>query len=72
MRTAQQIVDQTNEIARIIYASMGYTVPQGTEFQTETINRHPHEENCWRAACEIQLLMTHTDVQDALDELEDE
>ncbi len=72
MRTAQEIVDQTNEIARIIYASRGYTVPTGTEFHTETINRHPHERSCWAAACEIQNLMTQTDPQDALEELEDE
>ena len=71
MRTAQEIIDQTNEIARIIYDSMGYTVPKGTEFHTDTINRHPHETNCWNAACEIQLLMTETDPEDALAELEE-
>lgn len=72
MRTAKQIIDQTNEIARIIYASRGYEVPEGTEFHTETVNRHPHETQCWDAACEIQLLMTDTDVFDALCELEEE
>ncbi len=72
MRTAKEILDQTNEIARIIYASRGYTVPAGTEFHTETINRHPYERSCWVAACEIQELMTQTDPQDALEELEDE
>lgn len=71
-RTAQEIVDQTNEIARIIYARRGYQTPVGTEFHTETINRHPHETQCWEAACEIQELLTETDVNDALDELEDE
>lgn len=70
-RTDQQIVEQTNEIARIIYAFMGYNVPQGTEFHTETINRHPQERQCWQAACEIQRLMTQTDPEDALAELED-
>ncbi|MCF6459081.1 hypothetical protein [Pseudoalteromonas sp. MMG024] len=72
MRTAQQIVDQTNEIARIIYASRGYHVPEGTEFHTETVNRHPYETQCWEAACEIQELMTQTDVLDALEELGEE
>ena len=71
-RTAQEIVDQTNEIARIIYKGMGYTSPEGFEFHTETINRHPHEENCWASACEIQELMTGTEVDDAIEELEDE
>ena len=69
-RTAQQIVDQTNEIARIIYNSRGYETPEGSEFHTETIKRHPHETQCWIAACQIQELMTNTDVNDALDELE--
>jgi len=72
MRTAQQIVDQTNEIARIIYKSRGYSVPVGTEFQTETIDRHPYERDCWQAACEIQELMTQTEVYNALCDLEDE
>lgn len=71
-RTDQEIVDQTNEIARIIYASRGYTVPVGFEFHTETINRHPYERACWQAACEIQDLLTQTDPQDALDNLEEE
>lgn len=72
MRTAKQIVDQTNEIARIIYESRGYTVPVGFEFHTETVNRHPHERQCWSAACQIQDLLTETDVMNAVDEMEDE
>ena len=71
-RTAQEIVDQTNAIARIIYASRGYSTSTGTEFHAETINRHPYEVQCWKAACEIQELMTNTDTNDALEELEDE
>jgi hypothetical protein len=69
-RTPKEIIYQTNDIARIIYKAMGYIVPVGTEFPTETINRHPHERACWQAACEIQDLMTATDPNDALDELE--
>lgn len=72
MRTAKQIVKQTNEIARIIYASRGYTVPAGFEFHTETVNRHPHERQCWSAACKIQELLTETDVMNAVDEMEEE
>lgn len=72
MRTAKQIVDQTNEIARIIYESRGYTVPVGFEFHTETVNRHPYERQSWSAACLIQELMTQTDVMNAVDEMEDE
>lgn len=72
MRTAQQIVDQTNAIARIIYTHMGYETPEGFEFHTETVNRHPHERLCWAAACEIQQILTATDPSDALEELEDD
>lgn len=71
-RTPQQIIDQTNEIARIIYESRGYKVPDGTVFHTETPNRHPYETSCWEAACRIQELMTQTDVMDVLIELEDD
>ena len=72
MRTSQEIIDETNEIARIIYLSRGYEVSKGFEFHTETKNRHPHEEQCWLAACMIQLLMTQTDPRDAIDELDEE
>lgn len=71
-RTAQEIIDQTNEIARIIYESRGYHVPAGYEFHTETRERHPHERQCWWAACQIQELMTQTEVMAALDELEED
>lgn len=72
MRSDQDIVDQTNAIARIIYAAQGYVMPEGFEFHTETINRHPHEEACWLAACQIQELMTSTDPTDAVSNIEDE
>ncbi len=72
MRTDKQIIDETNAIARIIYSHMGYIVPAGTEFHTETINRHPHERNCWNAACEIQILLTETDPNDAVSNVEDD
>lgn len=68
MRTDQEIVDEVNIIAGIIYKSMGYTVPSGTVFHGR---RHPHEAACWNAACEIELLITDTDVIECLDNLED-
>ena len=71
MRSSQEIVDQTNEISRIIYASRGYVVKDGFKFYGDSVNRHPHEESCWDAACQIQLLMTETDAEDALTDLED-
>ena len=72
MRTAQEIVNQTNEIAAIIYSGMGYQSPEGFEFHTDTVNRHPHETNCWNSACEIQERLTQTDPNDAVDELDEE
>jgi hypothetical protein len=70
MRTAQEIVDETNEVARRIYKAMGYVVPEGTDFHTEKPNRHPQEVMCWELACDIQGLLTRTDVENALAELE--
>ena len=72
MRTEQEIVDQTNAIARIIYASRGYKVEDDFVFHIETVNRHPYERSSWQAACEIQLLMTQTDPNDSVDNLDDE
>lgn len=66
-RTAQQIVDQTIEIANIIYASRGYVQRAGFRYWE---SRHPHELSAWSAACQIQELMTDTDPEDALAELE--
>ena len=69
MRTAQQIVDQTLEVARIIYHHRGYVVKEGFKFYE---SKHPHELQAWAAACEIQELLTNTDPEDALSEIEDE
>lgn len=69
MRTAREIVDQTIKIASIIYASRGYVSPDGFKFWE---SKHPHELQAWDAACKIQELMTDTDPEDALAELEDE
>jgi hypothetical protein len=66
MRTPQFIIEQTNELARTIYALRGYTVPVGYRFDSAT---HPHEREAWASACAAQLLLTDTDPQDALDEL---
>lgn len=67
IRTAQQIVDQTNELARTLYRIRGYAVDEGYRFDLAT---HPHEEEAWRGACEAQILLTDTDPYDAIDELE--
>lgn len=68
MRTDQEIIQQTNELARILYRLRGYTVNEGYRFDKAT---HPHEVEAWRGACEAQILLTDTDPQDALDEIEE-
>lgn len=67
-RTSQEIVDQTLEIARIIYRHRGYVVPEGFKFYE---SKHPHELQAWSAACEIQEMMTGSDAEDALSDIED-
>ncbi len=69
MRTPQEIVNQTNELARELYRLQGYVRPRGYRFDKA---KHPHEVQAWAGACEAQRLLTETDVDDALQELEGE
>jgi hypothetical protein len=66
VRTDQQIVNQTNALAAKLYAIRGYEAPKGHKFWLAT---HPHEIEAWNGACEAQLMLTHTDVGDALSAL---
>lgn len=66
MRTDQQIIDQTNELARRLYAIRGYQAQAGYRFDRAT---HPHEAEAWSGACEAQRLLTGTDPDDALDNI---
>lgn len=63
MRSDQEIVNQTNELARQLYAVRGYTVSPGYRFDLAT---HPHEVEAWEGACLAQILLTDTDPRDAL------
>lgn len=67
MRSEQQIINQTNELARDLYALRGYNVEKGYRFDQAT---HPHEVEAWQGACAAQLLLTDTDPMEALVELE--
>lgn len=69
MRTDKQIVDQTNELASQLYAIRGYSAAPGYRFDQAT---HPHEVEAWAGACAAQLLLTGTDPNEALDNLEDQ
>lgn len=68
MRSEQQIIDQTNELARQLYALRGYNVPEGYRFDQAT---HAHEVEAWEGACVAQRMLTDTDPVDALANIED-
>lgn len=68
-RTDQEVIDQTNELARELYRIRGYIRPRGYRFDKAT---HPHEVESWSGACEAQRMLTLTDPDDALMELEEE
>lgn len=69
MRSDKEIVDQTNELARLLYAIRGYESEKGYRFDAAT---HPHEVEAWEGACAAQLLLTGTDPDNALANLDDE
>lgn len=68
MRTDRQIIDQTNDLARLIYLIRGYSVREGYRFDQAT---HPHEVEAWEAACAAQRMLTDTDPMDVLAYIED-
>jgi hypothetical protein len=42
------VKDKINEIARLLYARMGYRQKKGFDFQN---SRHPQEQMCFNMAC---------------------
>lgn len=68
MRSPEQIVSQTLDLARALYEIRGYLVPEGYRFDKAT---HPHEIEAWRAACAAQEMLTDTDPENALLEIEE-
>lgn len=69
MRTDREIIEQTNELARRLYALRGYAVAEGYRFDRAF---HPHAREAWAGACVAQQLLTDTDPDDALSEEEEE
>ena len=69
MRTDQEILDQTNELARTLYFIRGYVVKEGYRFDLAV---HPHEREAWAGACAAQELLTNTDANDVANNLEPE
>ena len=66
-RTDKEILDQTNVLANKIYMLLGYQARKGYEFHKAT---HPQEIMCWDMACEAQMLLTETDIENVLANLE--
>ena len=67
-RTDQQIVDQTEELA-VWLLSWGFNRKPATEVpMRENIN--PIAERCWAAACHIQEMLTASDPENAVAELD--
>lgn len=71
-RSDQQIVDETNELARHLMAELvntGYQVPDGWKFY-EAVD--PRSQSAWHHAVTIMEMLTHTDANDALMALDPE
>lgn len=68
MKTAQQIVDDCNALARTFYRMHGYQVPEGYRFDKA---HHPQERTMWAMAVEAYEHIEETPVEDCLDEIDD-
>ena len=69
LRTAQQIVDDANALAREMYRLRGYVVADGYRFDQAT---HPHEVTAWLQACFAYDFIQGTEVGEALFEIEED
>lgn len=69
-RTDQQIVDQTEELAVWLLHWAFSRQPETPTPMRES--RHPMAERCWAAACHIQEMLTATDPENAVSELDGE
>ena len=68
MRTAEEILEQTNELASKFYACWGYKSESGFRFD---LSNHGHEQIAWQQACIAQLQLTSTSIDDVISEIED-
>lgn len=69
MKTNREIVDECNELARTLYATNGYEVPDDYKMYDAT---HPQEKGAWAMAVYAYDHIEGTDVENALAELEEE
>ncbi|WP_276122674.1 hypothetical protein [Pararhizobium qamdonense] len=66
MRTDEQIVMETNDLARLLLSELvgtGYEAPEGHKFWKAS---DPRSQKAWNAAVKVMELVTKTEVEDAL------
>ncbi len=66
MRTDEQIVMETNDLARLMLSELvgtGYEAPEGHKFWEA---KDPRSQKAWAAAVKAMELITKTDVEDTL------
>lgn len=68
-KTDKQVVTDCNELARKFYLMLGCQVEEATQFQSAI---HPTEQLMWRMAVMAYEFIEGTDVESALDSLEEE
>ena len=69
-RTDTEIVEQTEELAAFLL-SWAFNHEPGANAPAMRDSAHPFAQRAWSAACHIQDMLTQTDVQNALAEMED-
>lgn len=66
-RTDEEIVEQTNELARSLIGLVGYEYPEGLAFWIQSDKPGQSRRRlAWDLACEAQNRLTATDPNDAL------
>ena len=70
-RTGREIVEQTNDIARLAldFIGTGYVAPPDHQFWAAD---DPRSQKAWNFARKVQELMTATDADDAVTEMVDD
>lgn len=68
-KTAQQVVDDCNVLARLFYSMNGYQVPEGYRFDKA---RHPQERGMWNLAAAAYEHIEGTDCDECLKEVEED
>lgn len=68
-RTDQQIVDQTEELAKFLLSWKYGHEPETSESIVNS--EHPKAKDSWNAACHVQEMLTNTDPENAFSEVQD-